>query len=62
MSSRDSCERTEQKPVYEISTEAGKLWPLVVVEQVSSLPSYHKVIVENTDIYRGRLVDKSGVI
>ena len=32
--SRDSCERTEQKPVYEITTGAGKLWPLVVVEQV----------------------------
>ena len=32
--SRDSCERTEQKPVYEIPTGAGKLWPLVVVEQV----------------------------
>jgi hypothetical protein len=32
--SRDSCERIEQKPVYEISIKDGKLWPLVVVEQV----------------------------
>ncbi|XP_060605441.1 AP-5 complex subunit mu-1-like [Ruditapes philippinarum] len=30
---RDSCERIEQKPVYEISTKDGKLWPMVVVEQ-----------------------------
>lgn len=31
--SRDSCQQVEQKPVYELSTSQGKLWPLVVVEQ-----------------------------
>ncbi|XP_045161059.2 AP-5 complex subunit mu-1-like isoform X2 [Mercenaria mercenaria] len=31
--SRDSCQRVEQKPVYEVNTSNGKLWPLVVVEQ-----------------------------
>lgn len=31
--SRDSCQRVEQKPVYELCTSQGKLWPVVVVEQ-----------------------------
>lgn len=31
--SRDSCKRVEQKPVYEINTSHGQLWPLVVIEQ-----------------------------
>lgn len=34
---RDSCERIVQKPVYEVSTAAGKLWPVVIVEQVKYL-------------------------
>ncbi|XP_064622684.1 AP-5 complex subunit mu-1-like [Lineus longissimus] len=31
--SRDTCRKSERKPVYEISTAAGRLWPLVVIEQ-----------------------------
>lgn len=30
---RDSCVRVEEKPVVEISTSLGMIWPLVVVEQ-----------------------------
>lgn len=33
VSARDTCENIEQKPVYEITTGQGKLWPVVVVEQ-----------------------------
>lgn len=32
--SRDSCHKKSQKPVFEISTAVGKLWPVIVVEQV----------------------------
>ncbi|KAL4237972.1 adaptor complexes medium subunit [Mactra antiquata] len=31
--SRDSCKIPDQKPVYELNTSQGKLWPVVVVEQ-----------------------------
>jgi hypothetical protein len=37
---RDSCVRLEEKPVVEISTSSGIIWPIVVVEQVS-----HSVMV-----------------
>ncbi|XP_052769862.1 AP-5 complex subunit mu-1-like [Mya arenaria] len=30
---RDSCRQVQEKPVYEVNTGAGKLWPLVIVEQ-----------------------------
>ncbi|KAL3872736.1 hypothetical protein ACJMK2_035940 [Sinanodonta woodiana] len=33
IAARDSCQKDMQNPVYEIATSAGKLWPLVVVEQ-----------------------------
>ncbi|KAH3711703.1 AP-5 complex subunit mu-1-like isoform X4 [Dreissena polymorpha] len=34
---RDTCQKMEQKPVYEINTSNGKLWPFVVVEQAGLL-------------------------
>lgn len=30
---RDTCRKFEQKPVFEVTTSAGKVWPVVVVEQ-----------------------------
>lgn len=37
LAARDSCTRIDQKPVYEIGTSRGKLWPMVIVEQNGSL-------------------------
>lgn len=33
ITARDTCEKFEQKPVYEVMTSAGPIWPVVVVEQ-----------------------------
>ena len=34
ISSRDSCDKKFQKPVFEIATKEGNLWPVVMVEKV----------------------------
>ncbi|XP_078000714.1 AP-5 complex subunit mu-1-like [Glandiceps talaboti] len=37
--SRDTCQKilTQQKPVYEVTTDKGKLWPVVIIEQFGLL-------------------------
>jgi len=57
---RDSCQRVDQKPVYELEISTGKLWPVVVVEQhgflFSCLP-----FVQQGAFNRPSLIDIPGV-
>ncbi|WAR19087.1 AP5M1-like protein [Mya arenaria] len=55
---RDSCRQVQEKPVYEVNTGAGKLWPLVIVEQVEQRTSDLYAFLSHAAPY-GSVVDTS---
>ncbi|XP_071477313.1 AP-5 complex subunit mu-1-like [Diadema antillarum] len=60
IASRDSCDKAFQKPVFEVTTKEGKLWPVIMVEKYGFLFCCLP-LVESSTSARPPLIDIPGV-
>lgn len=59
--SRDTCQKVERKPVFEVTTPAGTVWPVVVVEQRGLLFCCLPLVPDNLTTSRPDLIQIPGV-